>query len=110
MTKTNESPSMTEDYIQRIEWEHKNRGYGDGRAPWKNAPDWKYNPVYAGNKGRAAPLAPLIVWLAFIIVAIGILVIGILVAQNGAMSFLGILFLSILMIFYWMTRPPKKKK
>lgn len=101
---------MTEDYIQRIEWEHKNRGYGDGRAPWKNAPDWKYNPVYAGNKGNATPLSPMIVWLIFAIIAIGILVIGILVAHNGAMIFIGFLFLSILMIFYWMTRPPQKKK
>ena len=107
MAKRDDKHSMAEDYLARAEWEAGHQVDGRGHS-WTDEPKWKYKGTYKANRyNRNRKLVAEIIWLVFAIPAAGYLLYQIIFGHNGGGIFISILILSMLAIFYFISRPPR---
>jgi len=108
MSKKGNQNSMAEDYLRQVEWENNNNpGNKRGQAPWKNAPNWKYNKAYPKAYGASASSTTwgIIVLIAMIVVAV--FIVFNVTTSSQICFFAPIIFIILFGLLFYITRQPK---
>ena len=104
MSKKGKQQSTAEDYLARTEWEASHQVDGRGHS-WTDEPKWKHKGVHKANRyNRIRELFADIFWLVLVVSTAGYLLYQIFAGHNGNGIFVSILILSMLAIFYFISR------
>jgi hypothetical protein len=107
MSKKNDRHSMAEGYLAQAEWESSHPLDRRGRPPAKYQPTWKYQRAYPKPYK-----IPVFLWIILIPIIIACLGTAFFTRDNKypGVGIAGIItVLSTIILFYFLTRPSKKK-
>ena len=107
MAKKYDQHSMAEDYLAQAEWESNHPFDKRGRPSAKYQPKWKYERIFPKPYKM-----PTLLWIVIIILAavpLGVLFLLTNKDYPGVGIVAVITVLSTIILFYFLTRPSKKK-